>query len=49
LVGALNGSGSYATSTTDDSPDPGGVTQSYCITSVDTHLHESPCSNTFSG
>jgi prepilin-type N-terminal cleavage/methylation domain-containing protein len=49
LVGALNASGNYATSASDDTPDPGGVTQNYCVTSVDTRLQESPCSNTFSG
>jgi type II secretory pathway pseudopilin PulG len=29
---------------TDSSPDPGGTQQSYCVTAVDTHLNESPCS-----
>jgi Tfp pilus assembly protein PilV len=29
---------------TDGSPDPGGAQQSYCVTAVDTHLNESPCS-----
>jgi type II secretory pathway pseudopilin PulG len=33
-----------ATSYTDRSPDPGGVQQSYCVTAVDAHLNESPCS-----
>jgi hypothetical protein len=32
------------TSYTDTSPDPGGVQQSYCVTAVDSHLNESPCS-----
>jgi type IV pilus assembly protein PilV len=44
LVGAGNG-GSFVTTASDPSPDPSGVTQDYCLTSVDTHLDESPCSN----
>jgi hypothetical protein len=40
---------SPVTSYTDTSPDPGGVTQSYCVTSVDTRLDESSCSNTVTG
>ncbi len=44
LVGAGSG-GSFVTSASDPSPDPGGVIQDYCVTSVDTHLDESPCSN----
>jgi Tfp pilus assembly protein PilV len=34
------------TSFTDTSPDPSGIQQNYCVTSVDTHLDESPCSTT---
>lgn len=41
--------GSPVTSFTDSSPDPGGVTQYYCVTAVDTHLNESTCSNAASG
>jgi prepilin-type N-terminal cleavage/methylation domain-containing protein len=44
LVGAGNGA-SLVTTAGDPSPDPGGSTQDYCVTSVDTHLDESPCSN----
>ena len=47
LVGTSTGS--PVTSYTDTSPDPGGVTQDYCVTAVDTHLDESSCSNTQSG
>jgi len=49
LIGALNSSGNQVTSYTDQSPDPGGVTQNYCVTAVDTHLNESPCSNVVTG
>jgi hypothetical protein len=49
LVGGLNSSGNPVTSYTDHAPDPGGVTQSYCVTAVDTHLDESPCSGVVSG
>jgi type II secretory pathway pseudopilin PulG len=49
LVGSKNGSGNPVTSYTDSSPDPGGVTQDYCVTAVDTHLDESACSNVVSG
>jgi type II secretory pathway pseudopilin PulG len=49
LVGAVDSSGSGVTSFTDHSPDPGGVTQNYCVTSVDSHLDESACSNGVSG
>ena len=49
LIGAVNGSGNQVTNYTDPSADPGGVTQNYCVTSVDTQLGESPCSNTVSG
>jgi hypothetical protein len=42
-------SGSPVTTYTDTSPDPGGVTQNYCVTAVDTHLDESSCSNVKSG
>jgi prepilin-type N-terminal cleavage/methylation domain-containing protein len=44
LVGAGNGA-SFVTTAGDPSPDPGGVPQNYCVTAVDTHLNESPCSN----
>jgi prepilin-type N-terminal cleavage/methylation domain-containing protein len=47
-VGAVN-AGQTVTSFTDSSADPGGVVQSYCVTSVDTRLNESACSNTGSG
>jgi len=40
----LVGNSPAATSYTDGSPDPGGVQQSYCVTAVDAHLNESPCS-----
>jgi hypothetical protein len=40
---------SPVTSYTDSSPDPGGVTQNYCVTAVDTHLDESSCSGSVSG
>jgi hypothetical protein len=43
LVGAGNGA-SFVTTAGDPSPDPGGAPQDYCVTSVDTHLNESPCS-----
>lgn len=44
LVGAGNGA-SFVTTASDPAPDPGGASQYYCVTSVDTHLDESPCSN----
>ena len=47
LIGTT--SGSPVTSYTDTSPDPSGVTQSYCVTAVDTRLDESSCSNTVTG
>src|ERR1700761_1154547 len=37
------------TTFTDSSPDPGGITQNYCVTAVDTHLNESTCSNLATG
>lgn len=40
----LVGNSPAVTSYTDGSPDPGGVQQSYCVTAVDLHLNESPCS-----
>jgi Tfp pilus assembly protein PilV len=40
----LVGNSPTVTSYTDRSPDPGGAQQSYCVTAVDTHLNESPCS-----
>lgn len=43
----LVGSGNpppFVTSASDTSPDPGGAAQDYCVTAVDTHLNESPCS-----
>jgi type II secretory pathway pseudopilin PulG len=40
----LVGNSPAVTSYTDSSPSPGGVQQSYCVTAVDTHLNESPCS-----
>lgn len=49
LVGVTGGGGSTVTSFSDGSADPGGVAQSYCVTSVDTHLNESPCSGVVSG
>ena len=49
LVGSKDGSGNPVTSYTDSSADPGGVTQDYCVTAVDTHLDESACSNVVSG
>jgi Tfp pilus assembly protein PilV len=47
LVGTSTSS--PVTTYTDGSPDPGGVTQSYCVTAVDSHLDESPCSGTVTG
>lgn len=47
-VGAVTGN-QTVTSFIDSSADPGGLVQSYCVTSVDTRLNESPCSNTGSG
>jgi hypothetical protein len=44
LVGAGTGS-PLVTTASDSSPDPGGTAQDYCVTAVDTHLNESPCSN----
>jgi hypothetical protein len=49
LVGALDSAGHPVTSYTDHAPDPGGVNQSYCVTALDSHLDESPCSNVVSG
>ncbi|MFL5817920.1 MAG: hypothetical protein ACJ76L_09990 [Conexibacter sp.] len=40
----LVGNSPAVTSYTDSSPSPGGVQQSYCVTAVDLHLNESPCS-----
>jgi len=40
----LVGNSPAVTSYTDGSPDPGGAQQRYCVTAVDTHLNESPCS-----
>jgi hypothetical protein len=40
---------SPVTSYTDTSADPGGVTQNYCVTAVDTRLDESSCSNVVTG
>jgi Tfp pilus assembly protein PilV len=40
----LVGNSPAVTSYTDRSPDPNGVQQSYCVTAVDAHLNESPCS-----
>jgi Tfp pilus assembly protein PilV len=48
-IGALSSSGSQVTTYTDSSADPGGVPQHYCVTSVDTHMNESPCSNVVTG
>lgn len=49
LLGTLDSSGNQVTSYTDSSPDPGGVQQNYCVTAVDTHMNESPCSNAVTG
>jgi type II secretory pathway pseudopilin PulG len=47
-VGAVNGA--QTATFTDSSPDPNGVTQNYCVTSVDTRLNESAqCSNVATG
>lgn len=48
-IGTLDSSGNQVTSWTDSSPDPGGVQQNYCVTAVDTHMNESPCSNAVTG
>jgi hypothetical protein len=48
LLGTTSGT-SLGTSYTDTAPDPGGVTQSYCVSAVDTHLNESPCSTPVTG
>jgi Tfp pilus assembly protein PilV len=42
-------SSSPVTSYTDTSPDPNGTAENYCVTSVDTRLNESACSNVVSG
>jgi type IV pilus assembly protein PilV len=44
LVGAGSGA-PFVTTANDASPDPGGAAQNYCVTAVDAHLNESPCSN----
>jgi Tfp pilus assembly protein PilV len=49
LVGAVDSSGTQTTTYTDQAPDPGGVQQNYCVTAVDTHLNESPCSSAVTG
>jgi hypothetical protein len=49
LVGAVDGSGNQVTSYADNSPDPGGAQQNYCVTAVDSQQAESPCSNTVTG
>jgi hypothetical protein len=49
LLGAVGSSGGLVTSYTDASPDPGGVTQSYCVTTVEMFLNESQCSNVENG
>ncbi len=49
LVGAVDSQGHGVTSYTDKSADPGGVTQNYCVTAVDSHEAESPCSPVVSG
>jgi Tfp pilus assembly protein PilV len=49
LIGTLDSSGNQITTYTDQSPDPGGVAQNYCVTAVDTHMNESPCSNVVNG
>ncbi len=49
LIGALNSSNQQVTSYTDTSADPGGVAQNYCVTAVDTHMNESPCSGVVTG
>lgn len=43
LIGA--GGSPFVTTATDQSPDPGGAPQDYCVTSVDEQLNESACSN----
>ncbi len=45
----MDATGHTVTSFTDTAADPGGVAQSYCVTSVDTHMGESPCSNGVTG
>lgn len=49
LIGTLDSSGNQVTSYTDPSADPGGTPQNYCVSAVDTHMNESPCSNAVSG
>jgi hypothetical protein len=49
LIGALGAGGTQVTSYIDSSPDPGGAQRNYCVTAVDTHMDESPCSNIVTG
>jgi hypothetical protein len=49
VIGTLDGSGHQITTYTDASADPGGVGQNYCVSAVDTHMSESPCSGAVTG
>jgi Tfp pilus assembly protein PilV len=49
LIGTQDANGNQVTKYTDSSPDPGGVTQNYCVTAVDSRMSESPCSGTVTG
>lgn len=50
FIGATDSSGNWVTSYTDQAPDPGGVQQTYCVTSVDRILQEAGgCSNNWTG
>lgn len=50
FIGSTDASGNWVTSYVDQSPDPGGTQQNYCVTGVDRILQESGgCSNTVTG
>jgi Tfp pilus assembly protein PilV len=49
FIGEVDSAGNQVTSYTDSSADPGGVAQNYCVTAVDSHMNESPCSAGVSG
>lgn len=49
FIGAVDGPGSPVTKYIDQSPDPGGSQETYCVTAVDRHMRESPCSTMWTG